>query len=458
MATLIRNGLIVTGENVFAGDLLIKNGKITEIGTGTTKLTEEIVDAAGKYVLPGGVDGAVRLGGAQAGIPVAADFESGSRAAALGGTTTVLSPAPPLKGSSRRGLEDLVKKTEGRSAVDYSFHAALTNFNERTTGEIPLLVKAGVTSFLGYLDHLEAQLHEGHLFQILRAVAESGGIVGIHAGAQALAQCLEKEQLKSSLSPGQAFAASRPPQLEALAVHSALQLAELAGANVFIPRLSSAHALEKLKICRDKGVPVFGETAPHYLVLSEEKADLPDFESAKYLCNPPLRPEWHLDSLWRGIRSGDIQMVGSDHLPFRFDGQKSLGRKDFRKIPPGLPGLEHRLLLLYNFGVAAGKISLSRLVQLACCNPAKLFGLYPQKGALSIGSDADLVILNPEGLTKVAATSQAMNVDYTPYEGLELKGAVERVYLRGKPVVKDGQFVGDLSQGKFLSRATPVLV
>lgn len=455
MTTLIKNGLIVTGDNVFPGDLLIRDGKIVEIGTETTQTADEVIDAAGQYILPGGVDASVHLSQEIYGITTADDFESGGRAAAFGGTTTILNFAGASKGSYKRGLDEWLKLAEGKSPVDYSFHLSLTAYNERSLAEIPAVMREGITSFICYYSSRDLLLDEGQLYHFLKIVAGEKGIVGIHPGSGPLTLVMEKECIRNNDSSALAHASCRPPQAEGFAANTTLTLAELADAMVYLMHVSSAHALEKLKIFRDRGNAVYGETCPHYLTLTDETLRADDFTAARNVCSPPLRPAWHLESLWRGIRSGDIQFVSSDHLPFKFDGQKTQGKKDFRRIPAGVPGIEQRLLLLYDRGVCTGRISLSKLVQLLSVNPARLFGLYPRKGAVAVGSDADLLLLNPEGKTMVAAASHHSNVDYTPYEGMELKGAIERVFLRGRQIVQNGQFTGENGYGLFLKRALP---
>lgn len=458
MATLIKNGLIVTGENIYPGDLLIKNGKISEIGTGTTKITEEIIDAAGRYILPGAVDASTHLKQEMYGTTTSDDFESGGRAAACGGTTTMINFACSQKGSYKRGLDEWMKQAEGKCSVDYAFHLGMTATNGRALAEIPSLVKGGITSFLFYSSNRDIILNEGQLYEILRLVAAEGGLVGIHPGSGPMTGQLEDELKNAVLPPAIAHARCRPPQVEGLAAYTALTLAELAGCPVFLMHLSTAHGLEKLKIFRDKGNPVFGETCPHYLTLTDEILQASESESVRFVASPPLRSAWHQESLWRGIRSGDIHFISSDHIPLRLEGQKLQNARDFRKIPAGLPGLENRLLVMFSFGVATGKLPLTRLVQLLSTNPAKLFGLYPLKGTISIGSDADLVILNPEGSTTVTAATHHMNVDFNPYEGMELKGVIERVFLRGRQIVKEGQFTGESGYGKYLKRTLPVLI
>ncbi len=457
MPTLIKNGLIVTGDNVFPADIMVKGGKIVEIGTGMTKVTQEIIDATGKYVLPGGIDASVHLSEDAYGTTTCDDFESGSLAAAHGGTTTMLCYAFSQKSYYRRGLEDWLKRSEGKSAIDYGFHLVLTNYNERSLSDIPAIFKKGVSSFICHASSRTISLNEGQLFSILRQVAAEKGVVGIHAGSGPLTEVLEKDCIKKNQRGPRSHAHCRSAEIEGAAANLALTLAEKTGATVFLRHISSAHALEKVKIFRDRGQAIFGESSIHHLVLNDDMLDDNNFDTARFVCSPPLRGAWHNESLWRGIQSGDISFVSSDHMPFKYEGQKTLGKRDFRKIPAGLPGIEQRMLLLYSLGVAAGRFSLSRLVQLTATNPAKIFGLYPQKGTISVGSDADLVIFNPEAKTTLSMTNQHSNVDYNPYEGMEVQGAIERVLLRGKQIVKDGQFLGQSSDGMFLKRSQPIM-
>jgi len=455
---IIKNGLIVTGDQVFPGDLLIKNGKVVEIGTGFTKISKDILDAKGKYVLPGGIDAAVHFNQDRFNTTTTDDFESGTKAAAMGGTTTVLSYALSQKSYYKKGLEAWLRKSEGKSAVDYGFHLVLTNYNERSLNDIPAIMQKGVTSFICYFNNRAMALSVGHMYKILEAVSKENGIVGIHVGSGSLTEIMEKQKINEGRQGAKSHSQCRPPQAEASAADMVLALAEMTQSAVFILHLSSAHALEKLKIFRDRGHPVYGETCPHYLILSDDRLSDDDFNSARYVCSPPLRSAWHMESLWRGIISGDIHFISSDHLPFNFDSQKSLGKRDFRKIPSGMPGIEDRFSLMYGCGVAPGKISLTRMVQLLSSNPAKLFGLFPTKGTIAPGSDADLVILDPERKTKISSKTHHMNVDYNPYEGMELPGAVEHVFLRGNYIVKSGKFIGRSGDGQFLKRSIPTLV
>ncbi|MBN2432072.1 MAG: dihydropyrimidinase [Acidobacteria bacterium] len=457
MPTIIKNGQIVTGDQIITGDILIKNGKITEIGTGFTKVTQEIVDATGKYILPGGVDASVHFQEEAYNTTTADDFESGTIAAAAGGTTTVLVYAFSQKSYFKRGLETWIRRADKKCAVDYGFHLVLTHYNDRSLNEISHIVKEGTNSFICFFTGRSMGINEGQLYAILRRVAAEKGIVGIHAGNGSVTDILEHSHIQSGSRGPKAHAECRPPEVEGFAVNSALTLAEMAQAPLFVRHISAVHALEKLKIFRDRGNTVFGETCPHYLFLDESRLDDADFETARFVCSPPLRPAWHPCGLWRGIASGDIRMVSSNHMPFNFDNQKSHGKRDFRKIPSGLPGVEHRLLLMYGLGVVPGKISLTRMVRLVAADPARLFGMYPQKGTITLGSDADLVILNPQGKTKIQRSSQYQKVDYTPYEGLELPGVIERVFLRGKQVVKEGKYIGQAGDGRLIQRGNPLL-
>lgn len=452
MTTLIKNGRIVTGETVFQGDLLVKNGRIAEIATQIAKVTAEVVDAAGKYVIPGAVDPSVHLARDVFGTTTCEDFETGTRSALFGGTTTVVGHAFPQKGACRKGLEEWVRKAEGKAYTDYAFHMDLTNFNDRMLAEIPVMVREGVSSFICHYTSRSLALNDGQMFRIFRAAAEQGALVGIHAGSGDLTLTLEKEMQKEDLPPALAHAKCRPPQAEGFATNTALALAEMAEAPVYLLHLSSAHALEKVKIFRDRGNAVYAETCPHYLVLGSDRLEGEDFLPARFVCSPPLRDAWHHECLWRGIVSGDLQSVSSDHMPFRYDTQKSLGKKDMRKIPSGLPGVEYRILLLHHFGVAEGRISMPRLVQLVSTNPSRLLGLHPRKGAIALGADADLVILNPDATTTITDDSHHGATDYSPYAGMVLQGAIERVLKAGRTVVRDGQLLVDAGTGSFLSR------
>ncbi len=446
MTILIKNGTIVTASDIYNADILIRNGMIAEIGRDIAKITEGVIDATDKYVFPGAVDVHTHLDRPCGETSSADDFESGTVAAACGGTTTLIDYAlQPEGGSLREGLDNWMRKAEGKTAIDYSFHLTITDFSESVLAEMPAMINAGVSSF-------RSPIEDGSLFQLLQRGREIGALICASGENRTVSDLLARRMLGEGKRGPKYYPLAWPPELEGEAVGRAVALAEMLRAPLYLNSVSAAHALERIKAARDKGNPVFAETCCQYLALSVDSYEAPGFEPAKFVCLPPLRPRWHQEILWRGLSSGDLQVVASDHAPFNFKEQKELGLDDFTRIPAGLPGIESRLQVLYTAGVIGGRISLNKFVDLVATSPAKLFGLFPRKGTIAIGSDADLVVYDPNGERVISAESHHMRVDYNPFEGFKARGSIAAVLLRGNIIVRDGKFSGRIGAGEFLKR------
>ncbi|MBI1748381.1 MAG: dihydropyrimidinase [Acidobacteria bacterium] len=454
MTTLIKNGTIVTATDMYNADILIRGGMIAEIGKDIAKITEEMIDATDRYVFPGAIDAHTHLGLADQTIPTADDFESGTIAAALGGTTTVIDYAHQAADVSLQDtLAAWMRKAEGKAVIDYALHLSMYDWTDAALDEIGSLINAGVTSFKCSLVNAR-DANDGMLYRTMRRINEQGGLMCVHAENGQVIGALTRYLLNNRRGEPRFYPLSRPPEIEGEATGRVITFAEMLKAPVYFVCLSSAHALERVKSARDRGSPVYAETCPHYLVLSQECYEDGNGQGAKYVCSPPLRPKWHQEVLWRGLTSNDLQVVASDHAPYNFKNQKDIGQEDFTKIPEGLPTIEHRLPVLYNSGVLKNRISLNRLVDLLATAPAKIFGLFPKKGTIAVGSDADLVVFDPTAEGVLSCELQSSKADYNLYEGQKIRGAVTSVFSRGVPVVKAGKLVGRTGAGEFLKRRT----
>ena len=458
MRTRIENGTIVTAESTFPGDLLIDGENIAAVeppGVLAGVQADRVLDASGRYLIPGGVDAHTHLD-----MPLddevssADDFESGTIAAAMGGTTSIVDYATQTRGESLgAALETWQAKAAGRAAIDYGFHMIVSDFRPGIERELDAMVAAGVPSFklfMAYPDRL--MLDDGAIFRTLLRARENGGLVCLHAENGHVIEVLVERALGAGHTAPRFHAETRPARAEAEAVHRGAALAEIAGASILIVHLSCAEALEEVERARDRGVDLFAETCPQYLCLSAERYDEPDFAGARYVMSPPLRAAGSQEPLWRGLASGSIQTVATDHCPFRLT-DKARGHDDFSRIPNGAPGIETRLVLLWDGGVRTGRLSMSRFVEVTATAPARLFGLYPRKGTIAVGSEADLVLWDPERSTTLGAATHHSRADYSPYEGRRVTGAPETVLARGEVLVEAGRFVGRPGSGRFLARA-----
>lgn len=455
MRILIKNGTVVTAADTFRGDVLIDGETVAAVEASSAAAADEVVDAAGKLVFPGAVDVHTHFDMPFGGTVTADDFRTGTIAAAAGGTTCIVDYAIQSRGATlREALESWQAKAAGRCAVDYGFHVAVTDLTDAVLAEIPGLIREGYPSFKVFMAYKGAlQVDDATLFKVLKLAGAAGGLVLVHAENGDIIDVLTKEALQRGETDPLYHALTRPPQAEAEAVNRFIAMARLSGAPAYVVHLSHADALARVAEARAAGLPIFAETCPQYLFLSMDRYTEPDFGGAKYVMSPPLREAGNEAVLWNGLASGSLQTVASDHCSFNWRGQKELGRGDFTKIPNGAPGVETRVQLMYEGGVNRGKISLNRFVELISTAPAKLFGLYPRKGTIAAGSDADLVIFDPEAPFTLTRAAQHQNVDYNPYEGFAGKGVPEKVYCRGKLIFDRGRFVGEAGYGRFQPRA-----
>ncbi len=462
MKTLLSGGTVVTATDLYRGDVLIEDEKIAAVATpgglapeGGQIPVDRTIDASGKYIIPGGIDVHTHLDMPFGGTTSADDFESGTVAAAHGGTTSVVDFAIQYRGQTlRHALDTWTKKAEGKAAIDYGFHMIVTELTDSVEGEMDALVQEGVTSFKLFMAYPGVfMLDDGSIFRALLRTRENGGTICMHAENGGVIDVLVKRALAEGKTAPKYHALTRPARAEGEATYRAIALAEMAGVPIYIVHLSAAEALEMVTEARDRGLPAYAETCPQYLFLSYDNYEEPDFSGAKYVMSPPLRPKETQDRLWRGLAGSDLQAVSTDHCPFCMKEQKELGRGDFSKIPNGAPGIETRMSLVFDGGVRTGKIGLNRFVELTSTSPAKIFGLFPRKGTVAPGSDADLVVFDPNKKQKLSAKTLHMKVDYNPYEGREVTGAAETVLSRGKVIVEKGRFVGKAGAGSFLKRS-----
>ncbi len=454
MDVKIINGTIVTATDIYRADLAIDGGKITQIAKQIKEPAERIIDAKGLYVFPGGIDIHTHLDMPFGGTVSADDFETGTKAAAFGGTTTIIDFAIQAKGwTLKRALKTWMEKADGKAVIDYGFHIAICHLTNKIMNEIPEMVAAGISSFKCFLAYKGAlMIDDSALYRVLRLSKKVGALVMIHAENGDVLDVLIKEMLAQGKTQPKYHALSRPPQAEGEATGRGIALAQMAEAPIYIVHLSCKEALDKVKEARNADFPVLAETCPQYLLKSYQNYLAPGFNGAKYVMSPPLRDKSNWDLLWKSLAAGDLQVVSTDHCPFNYKGQKDLGKKSFAAIPNGAPGVEHRLMLLFHEGVNKKRLGLNRFVELISTAPAKLFGLFPQKGAIAIGSDADLVLFDPKASFKISAKTQHQNVDYTPYEGLKGKGVPTAVLSRGQVIINDGKFSGTPGAGRFLKR------
>ncbi len=453
MRVLVKGGIIVTASETYPADVLIEGEKVVLIGSRLEPAgVDEVVDASGMYVLPGAIDPHTHLDISAPEKGYGDDYTTGSIAAAFGGTTTVIDFIEPVKGQRpKEDFESYHGAMVGRMAIDYSLHGTLVDASPATLQDVAWLVEHGVTSikmYLAYRGYL--MVSDEIFFRACRAVRDVGGLVCVHAENGDVIEVLREQMLGAGLYGPQYHALSRPAELEGEATFRAITLAHLARCPLYVVHMSSAASLRALQLGRQMGAVVYGETCPQYLVLDYSRYLAPD--GAKYVMSPPLRDEWNCRELWQGVATGEIQTVGTDHCAFFYEGQKA-GKERFDRIANGIPGIETRLFILFGEGVIGGRISPNRFVDLVSTAPAKIFGLYPQKGTIAVGSDADLVLWDP-GVRRVLRVSELhQRTDFCPYEGMEVQGEVRRVLLRGRTIVEDGRFVGDIGYGKFLPRA-----
>ena len=456
MRTLITNGTIVTADGSYPADVLIDGETIAAIGAGMAGMAEvdETIDAAGRYVIPGGIDVHTHMELPFGGTAAKDTFETGTRAAAFGGTTSIVDFAVQSRGKSlREGLDTWHAKAEGNAVVDYGFHMIMSDVNDDTLKEMDALVAEGVPDFKLFTAYPGVfYSDDGAIFRAMQQTGKNGGLIMMHAENGMAIDVIAADTVAAGVTDPIGHGLARYSILEGEATNRVIRLAEAAKVPVYIVHLSAREALKAVRMARDEGLPAFAETCPQYLFLSLEDMR-GGFNGAKFVCSPPLRSEDHQPELWKGLVKDDLQVVSTDHCPFDFHGQKDLGRGDFRKVPNGLPGVEDRMDLLHDGGVVAGKITKERWVSITSTAPAKLFGMYPRKGAVMVGSDADLVIYDPNRHRVISAATHHMDVDYSCYEGRTVQGASDIVMSRGSVVVRNGEFTGRKGHGRFLKRA-----
>jgi dihydropyrimidinase len=455
-STLIKNGTVVTADRSFPADILIDGEKIRDIAPSLpAEQAGRVIDATGMLLLPGGIDVHTHLDMPFGGTTSCDDFETGTRAAAFGGTTTLIDFAIQPKGTKMRDALDIWwKKADGRASIDYGLHMIVTDLGEAGLEDMDSLVAEGVASFKLFMAYPGVlMVDDATIFQALSRTAKNGALICMHAENGGVIDVIVRRALAEGKTAPIHHALTRPVTAEAEAVHRAIAMAEIAEVPVYIVHLSSEDALNQVREARDRGLPAFAETCPQYLLLNIDEMNRPGFESAKYVFTPPLREKHHPPKLWEGLKHDHLQVVSTDHCPFCFADQKSLGKDDFTKIPNGGPGVENRLQLLYHHGVNLGRLSLNRFVELVATTPAKLFGLYPRKGTLAPGSDADIVIWDPQADHTISASTHHMRVDYSMFEGFKVKGNAKLVMSRGEVLVDNGKYSGRPGRGQFIKRA-----
>ena len=462
--TVIRNGLVITAAEELHADVLIEGERIVALATTGSSAAQAwtadtAYDATGRYVIPGGVDAHTHMEMPFGGTFAADTFETGTRAAAWGGTTTIVDFAiQSVGGSLRDGLDAWHAKAEGNCAIDYGLHMIMSDVTEDSLKEMDILVEEGVTSFKLFMAYPGVfYSDDGRILRAMQRATGNGGLVRMHAETGIAIDVLVEQALAAGRTDPRYHGEVRRELLEAEATHRAIQLSRVAGgAPLYIVHVSAEQAVAEIAGARDLGLNVFGETCPQYLYLStdnlaEQGED--GFEGAKYVCSTPLRPREHQAALWRGLRTNDLSVVSTDHCPFCFSGQKELGRGDFSKIPNGMPGVENRMDLLHQ-AVLDGHLSRRRWIEIACATPARMFGLYPRKGTIAPGADADVVIFDPHEQYTMSAATHHMNVDYSAYEGKQVTGRARTVLSRGSAVVHEGEYLGRAGHGAFLPRGT----
>ncbi|MBI5498059.1 MAG: dihydropyrimidinase [Deltaproteobacteria bacterium] len=465
MRKLIANGTVVTASETFKADVWLNDDKVEAITAPVGTLPkdrvpqfDETIDAKGQFLFPGGIDVHTHLDMPFGGTTSSDDFETGTRAAAYGGTTTIIDFAIQQKGGTlTEALDTWHKKASGKAVADYAFHMIATDLPPARLEEMKRIVDEGVTSFKLFMAYPNVLLLDDQsIFRGMLRAGELGALICMHAETGLPIDVLiERARSRGERAPVY-HALTRPEAAEATGTERAIALAEMAKVPVYIVHLSAARALERVREARDRGLPAFAETCPQYLFLSQDDLARPGFDGAAYICTPPLRPQHHHEQLWRGIRNHDLQVVATDHCPFCMKDQKELGRDDFSKVPNGMPGVESRMYLLWE-AVQQGKIDLNRFVDISSTTPSKIFGMYGKKGTLAVGADADIVVWDPQKEVTLSVKTMHMKVDYNPYEGKKVRGGPSHVLQRGRVIVKNDQFLARPGDGQFIRRRTHTL-
>ncbi|WP_313155015.1 dihydropyrimidinase [Lacrimispora sp.] len=441
MKTLLKGGTVVSGSGLIQADVLMDEGKIQAVEAGIQAEEAEVIDVTGKLLFPGFIDAHTHFDLHVAGTVTADNYETGTKAALSGGTTMIIDFATQYQGETlEKALENWHKKSDGNASCDYGFHLAISDWNPSISKELEEIVEGGVTSFKLYMTYDEMYLNDKKIYQVLKRLKEVGGIAGIHCENMGLIEALkEEEKAKGNLSVN-AHKKTRPAAVEAEAIGRLLKIAGLADTPVIIVHLSSGEGYQEVKYARERGQEVYLETCPQYLLLDESVYDLPGFEGSKYVISLTIKKKKDSIRLWNALLKNHIQTIATDHCSFTTS-QKAAGKDDFTKIPNGMPGVESRPVLIYSFGVLEHNLKLEQMCRLLSENPAKLYGVYPQKGAIAPGSDGDIVVWNPDVQWTLSVENQVANVDYCPFEGTSVKGKAELVFLKGRLAAKDGQVV-----------------
>ncbi len=453
MKTLIKNGNVVTAVDNYYADVLIEDDKIAVIGNTLDIQADRVIDASGNLVIPGGIDPHTHMELPFGGTFASDDFGSGTIAAGHGGTTTIIDFAVQYHGESLiQAVDNWHQKAEGKTAIDYGFHLITTDLPDERVPEMRQLINEGVMSFKLFMAYPGVFLvDDATIYRAMKNAGQWGGLICMHAENGIVINEIIKHALAEGKTAPKYHALTRPTKAEAEGVHRAIAIAEMADAPVYIVHLSCSDALDEVREARDNGLPAYAETCPQYLFLDYSLYEREGFEGAKWVMTPPLREKWNQDKLWQGLRGNDLQVISTDHCPFCMK-EKELGLNDFTKIPNGGPGVEHRMSLIYNGGVAEGRVGLNRFVELTSTAAAKLFGLFPRKGTIAVGSDADIVIFDPNQEMTITAAAHHMNVDYSAYEGMKVKGVTKTVLSRGRVIIENGKYLGKPGDGQFLRR------
>jgi dihydropyrimidinase len=456
MSVLIKGGRIITAADDYVADIYVEDETVTLIGESLDQPADKVIDATGKYVLPGGVDPHTHLDMPFGGTVTIDDVESGQISAAFGGTTTHVDFIIQPQGKSfGEAFEEWKAKANGKQVIDMGYHMAVTDLKEGgTLEELASLPDQGITSYKLFMAYKGALMVDDEtLFKVMQVAAETGALVMVHAENGDAIDVLVKEALAAGNTEPKYHALTRPPETEGEATNRAIQLARVAGCKLYVVHVSCRESVEPIELAREKGWDVWGETCTQYFFVDYSFLERPDFEGAKYVYTPPPRAKENQEVLWRAVETDVLSVISTDHCAFLWDGQKTMGRDDFSKIPNGAPGLENRLQMVHEFGVRTGRISLNRMVELLSTNPARYFGLYPRKGTIAVGSDADLVVFDPERTVTIAASTHHSRSDYNLFEGTEVRGSPEVVLLRGNVLVENGDRVASPGIGEFVARA-----
>ncbi len=456
---LFTGGTVVTADSSFKADVLAEDEKIVAIGTDLPQTDAEVVNASGRLVMPGFIDAHTHMDMPFGGTVTADDWATGTEAAAAGGTTMIIDFALQEEGGTLGGaIETWTEKARDKAVIDYGFHVAITDLRDDIKRELPTLAERGVASVKIFMAYKGTPLYteDEDLFETLQLSREANVLVLVHAeNGDAIAKLQKQALTRGDVAP-RFHALTRPEPVEAEATGRAIRLAEVAGAPILVVHVSCAVALEEIHRAHERGQTVYAETCPQYFAFSYSDLAREGFEGAKYVCSPPLRNESNRSALWNGLRFGDLQIFGSDHCSFNYEGQKEMGRDDFTKIPNGLPGAEERAMALWTLGVREGRITENQFVVVLSTNQARIYGAYPRKGTLVPGADADIVLWDPELSIAASVNNRHGNVDYTPYEGMTFHGGPAEVYVRGRLVYRDGEVVGERGSGRFIERSFTV--